>query len=661
MRRADPKPFTVLPVLHERLEFADLVRRELAGHPPDAVVVEVPSSLERAWQQATDRLPAISVVLYENAAGQTIYLPVQPADPLVEATRRARELGIPAVCGDLDVDGYADYRDAIPDSYAALRIGHDRFYEAFRRRPRPADPADARREASLAYHARRLREEGAGRVLVLCGMHHATGVEQALEQEQAIPLTPPLRKNVRVVHLHPESLGEVLREMPHHVAVYEARRHALPVAPADGEPSAAGRDYGPFRVLSGGRGDDPARVQDAIARTARAAGWHDSEADEPDGALPGPLDRLQLQWCLLREAEQALRASAPDERVERWQRRNLARFSRNLARVSGQLVVDLFDLLVAARGCVSENFAYETHRLATAYPAQGETATDVPTARIRADEMFDGVRRIRLERRRPRRKRGGWDQLRRRKRLDERWAGEWLEGFDGDGICSYPPEDVIVESFGRYLQQRGKRILSEERARSVPFTTSVLDGIDVRETIRHMPEKKIFVRELGRVPGDIGSVVVVFDEDDSPERELYPHCQTWIGEHDQESDMAFYCTAPERGIVGPGICRTTYGGFLLSYPPRRMLDVWTDADYRMAERKSEVLLLAALDYSVEKVVVHVAQRPPRALFHQVAARVDRKILHVPIGTLSPSTIRRIRVMHILSGHDKRGIAKDYIW
>ena len=118
---------------------------------------------------------------------------------------------------------------------------------------------------------------------------------------------------------------------------------------------------------------------------------------------------------------------------------------------------------------------------------------------------------------------------------------------------------------------------------------------------------------------------------------------------------------PEQGVVGPGMCRVTYGGFLLSYPPRRMLDVWTDADYRMAERKSEVLLLAALDYSEERVVVHVAQRPPRSLMHQVAARVERKILHVPIGTLSKATLRRIRVMHILSGHEKREIAKDYIW
>jgi hypothetical protein len=664
----------ILPVLHERMEFADLARAAFESLAPDAVAVEVPSSLESTWKRAIDRLPAISVVVYENAAGETIYMPVQPADPLIEAARCAAERGLPLACADIDVDGYADYRDPIPDPYAVLRVGLEPFYRAFERLPRARDPLDDRREASMAYHARQLQAEGAARVLLLCGMHHAAGVAAALEREQAIPLTPPLRKNVRTVHLHPESLGEVLREIPFHVAAYEARRGGLPAEPADAEPAAVGRDYGPFRVLSGGRGDRPERARDVVDRTARRAGWRDwpsyergapcgpdDEAASEPGAIPGPLDRLQLQWRLLRESERALDASAPDERVEAWQRRNLARYSRNLARISGQLVVDLLDLLVAARGCVSENFAYETHRLAVSYPWQVEAATDVNTARIRAEEMFDGVRRIRLTRRVRRRKSAAWDRMFRRKRMDERFAGEWLEGFDGDSICSYPPEDVIVENFGRYLQRRGKRILSEERARSVPFTTSVLDGIDVRETIRHLSEKKIWVREFGRVPGGIGSVMVIFDEDDDPEKERFPHCQTWIGEHDQESDMAFYCTPPEQGVVGPGMCRVTYGGFLLSYPPRRMLDVWTDADYRMAERKSEVLLLAALDYSEERVVVHVAQRPPRSLMHQVAARVERKILHVPIGTLSKATLRRIRVMHILSGHEKREIAKDYIW
>jgi hypothetical protein len=207
------------------------------------------------------------------------------------------------------------------------------------------------------------------------------------------------------------------------------------------------------------------------------------------------------------------------------------------------------------------------------------------------------------------------------------------------------------------LKQRGKSILSEERARSVPFTTSVLDGIDVRETIRHWSEKQLYVRELGRAPGGIGSVVVIFDEDE----DTYPYCSTWLGEHDQESDMAFYCTEPTEAVVGPGICRVTYGGLMMSYPPRRMADVWTDADYRAAESRGEVLLLAAIDYSTEQVVVHVAPRPPRSILTQLATRLGLKVLHVPLGTLSTSTLRKLRVMHILSGNDKRKVAKDYVW
>jgi hypothetical protein len=92
-----------------------------------------------------------------------------------------------------------------------------------------------------------------------------------------------------------------------------------------------------------------------------------------------------------------------------------------------------------------------------------------------------------------------------------------------------------------------------------------------------------------------------------------------------------------------------------------MADVWSDPDYRMAESKSEVLLLAALDYCAERIVVHVAARPPRSVLQQLAGRLGLKILHLPIGTLSPSTLKRIRVMHILSGHDKRRIAKHFIW
>jgi hypothetical protein len=52
---------------------------------------------------------------------------------------------------------------------------------------------------------------------------------------------------------------------------------------------------------------------------------------------------------------------------------------------------------VAARGCVSDNFAWELHRLASAYPDQAEAATDVPTARIRAEHLWQSLRRMRLQ------------------------------------------------------------------------------------------------------------------------------------------------------------------------------------------------------------------------------------------------------------------------
>ena len=153
--------------------------------------------------------------------------------------------------------------------------------------------------------------------------------------------------------------------------------------------------------------------------------------------------------------------------------------------------------------------------------------------------------------------------------------------------------------------------------------------------------------------------MVIFDPD--REGDKFPYLMTWLGEHDQESDMAFYATPPADNIVGPGISRCEYGGFLLAYPPRRMIDVWTDRDYSFARGKAEVLLLAALDYSPEIHVIYAAARPPRSYFRQIAGRLGKKIIHIPLGSLSPVSLKKLRVFHVLFGHDKRTIAKEYIW
>ena len=81
----------------------------------------------------------------------------------------------------------------------------------------------------------------------------------------------------------------------------------------------------------------------------------------------------------------------------------------------------------------------------------------------------------------------------------------------------------------------------------------------------------------------------------------------------------------------------------------------------MAETKAERLLYAGLDYSVGKIVVYVAPKPPRSIFRTIADRLGHKILYVPIGQLSPSRMKKIRVVHVLDSHSRRPDAKDYIW
>jgi hypothetical protein len=99
----------------------------------------------------------------------------------------------------------------------------------------------------------------------------------------------------------------------------------------------------------------------------------------------------------------------------------------------------------------------------------------------------------------------------------------------------------------------------------------------------------------------------------------------------------------------------------MTMPPGRMADVWSDPDYDLAETKPERLLLAAIGYSLERHVVYVAARPPRARMRQIAGLLGRQILYIPLGALSPEKLRKIRVLHVLDSHERRRIASRYIW
>ena len=68
----------------------------------------------------------------------------------------------------------------------------------------------------------------------------------------------------------------------------------------------------------------------------------------------------------------------------------------------------------------------------------------------------------------------------------------------------------------------------------------------------------------------------------------------------------------------------------------------------------------ALDYSAERLVVYVAATPPRPALRQLAQRMDKKIVYVPLGQLSPVALKRLRVFHVLSDRNVRAVAHRYI-
>jgi hypothetical protein len=688
MPRAEPDTslrqgrFRYFPVVPGRLEFAEEVRKGILQDRPQVVAVELPATLDSVFLRAVDRLPELSVILYEDEpGGDAIYLPVEITDPFVEAIRSAQEVGAEVFLVDPDVGERPHLPDAYPDPYAVRRIGYARYVEAYRANPQQKSFDLMRHAAGIAWKLQ--SADPLARVLVVISLNLFDSVMDAMLEPQAEPLARVRRQGIRCFNLHPDCLAEVLIEPPFLQAVYEVRRYGYlweetPPEMVSQEPADV---KGPFQVISGHPEDSRALLESIVRRTSRYVGWlKESPGDfqppkqspenpqistdisDLDGlAFPTPperfqfMDRQRLNLRLFAEAERHYEKSTR-EKLTHWQRRLFGRYSRNLALVSQNLVAGLFDLTVSARSAVDDNFAWEFWELAAHSPFQKESS-DLMTVNISGEELDLDMKKIRLRRRLPRKK-AFPKPLGLRGRMKEKFPGQWAQQFDGTSLCSYPPEDIVIENYGLFLRKKGKSVLSEERWRVEPFTNALLDGIDIRETLRNWHEGKIYVREFQKISGEIGAVVVIFDED---KENRYSWCMTWLGEHSQESDMAFYSTNPYEQLVGPGIARAEYGGFLLSYPPRRMTDVWQDPDYWFAESKAEILLLAALDYTLEKFVVHVAAHPPRSIFKTIADRLGRKIIFVPIGQLSPISLKKVRVVHVLDGHDKRGIAKDYIW
>ena len=591
--------FTYFPVVPGRLEFAVELRRAILRDKPKIVAVELPGSLEDVYLQALARLPEMSVILYPDPKDEerAIYVPVEPCDPFTEAVRSGLEADAEVLFIEPDAGDRPHLPDTYPDPYSIRYIGIEKYIEAYRIHPQERNDEIAAHAAGMAWKLQ--GSDPLASVFVVVSLNLLDPLLDAMEAPQEAP--PKSRMDdVRLLNPHPDCLAEITTEYPYLQDRYESFRGQL--------------------------------------------------------SPPEKIDRPKAQFDLLREAEQEYTKNTGDK-IEYWQRRMLARFTRNLASMNGELVAGIFDMTVAARSVVDDNYAYEVWQKANRYPAQ-KTASDLlETVNLSGEEIWFNTKKLRLRRRLPRAKQR-WVPSALKKRKKEKFEGEWARQTDGNAICSYPPEDLVIEDYGRFLKRKAKSMLSEERMRSEPFSTSILDGIDLRETIRNWHQGKIYVRQLDRIAGEVGAAIVIFDED---REDRYQYLTTWLGENQNESDMAFYSTHPFDHLVGPGIGRAEYGGFLMTLPPRRMVDVWSDPDYDFAQTKPERLLLAGLDYSTQHYVVYAAAKPPRSIFRSIAAHLNRRIMYIPIGALNPAKLKKLRVVHVLDSYERRTQAKEYLW
>ena len=255
-------------------------------------------------------------------------------------------------------------------------------------------------------------------------------------------------------------------------------------------------------------------------------------------------------------------------------------YVRNLSLIDRRLTPDFYSLILAAKQTLGDDLPWRLRRRREAIPTVRRTGV-APAFDEGITEMLRmGVSRAKVPgwgttsmvSRLPGQALA-WRSCELRPRPAEQEQKRWKQRWNPLGMCSWPPEDTRIESFHSHVRDQARAILGSDLARVEKFTTSVRDGIDIRETLRNWHTGDLYVKVLPPGRGSIEAVVFFFEFPADPQ--VYTHRATWFAEHSEESTLAFYATDPMKNLVGPGIAQAEYGGASSSIHP---------ADYRALDR-----------------------------------------------------------------------------
>jgi len=232
------------------------------------------------------------------------------------------------------------------------------------------------------------------------------------------------------------------------------------------------------------------------------------------------------------------------------------------------------------------------------------------------------------------------------------WKKKWNENH----IVSWPPEDILIENFRSMVFTRSLEMIQLNKSRIEEFRGSLMDGIEFRETLRHLYENKIYVKNIPRIQGKVGAKIIIFDENGDE----YSYRSTWYAEHPNESVISFYGKEPKQKIVGPGIGESYYGGIIMIYPPQTFPDIWSDTFFSKLENPMDKLVLAAIIYSEQKYIAYLGKKCFPSHYQAWAEQYKKKLIYLPFSDFSMTTLEKIRKFHVLNGPETRKTAGKYL-
>jgi hypothetical protein len=615
---------TCLPIIHGSGDFAIEVRRVMLSQRFDCLAVPLPPSFQDDVERATGFLPSISMVTQEEPRSFTVgewsadadcdrddegddadrtfsYVPIDPCQGVITALRIAIQERMPREFVDLETARFQSFSAGLPDPYALKHVSPEKFATAVL--PSIGRLPEGQPQDRAVFMAAKLRqlEQRHERILFVCSIVDWPWIREAFVERTRPSVEHDPVEETTIHQADPETLLFVLGELPFITGLYERARADL-------------------------EADENLSIDGVKAMLLAARDRYKSELGKRARSITPKLLRIYLQYV------------------------------RNLTLVERRMTPTLYSLIIAAQQIAGDQFAIALAQTASDYPYH--ELLPFPTIRLGVNrghlpngDLVNLVNRLpgqAME----------WRSCRLKPQPPKPQQEEWQMRWNPYHQCSWPPEDVAVERFRTHVKDTALNLLGTDLARTEKFSTSLKDGLDIRETLRNWHTGDLYVKVLPPTRGSLDCVVMLFDSPADPRD--YPWRVTWHAEHHDESTLALFATNYLENLVGPGIGQATYGGALFLFPPRPVSDIWSNRRFDFTDTLEERLLAAACYHAEERHVALLSFAPPGPAWRRLAKKYGKKLIHVPLGRFSQETVQQLRMFHVLNGQRVRSFAAEFI-